>query len=351
MKAAVLTEYKKIEWLDIETPSISDDEALIKVTYAGICGSDQHVFNGEFHPRSRLPLIQGHEFVGVIEKTGGKINNFKAGDRVAVDPIYWCGKCYACQIKHYPACKSLKLVGIDSDGGFAEYAVAKDFMLYKIPDNINDLHAGLVEPFSIGFHANNRAATKKDDIIAIFGAGRIGHCIMQVARTITKNSIFMIDVLANRLDLAKKACPDVICINSRETDPVTAIAEFTNGRGIDIAFEAVGPAFEIKGRVHPLREAIRSIRGAGKVCTLSLGDEEVPLVLKELILKEGYIFTSRVSHGEFKDALEYLSLGKLVPETLISKVLPLEKLQDAYEMLEKEPDKYLKVLLKSPGAC
>jgi len=277
MKAAVLTEYRKIQWLDVPKPSIKDDEVLVKVTYAGICGSDQHVFNGEFHPRTSLPLIQGHEFVGIIEETGKRIKGYKTGDRVAVDPIYWCGKCYACSIKHYPACTSLKLVGIDSDGGFGEYAVAKEFMLYKIPDTISDLHAGLVEPFSIGFHANNRASVKSGDIIAIFGAGKIGHCIMQASRTITKNSIYIVDIFENRLNLARKACPDVICINAMKENPVEAIKNYTDGRGVDVAFEAVGPAVEIEGRVHPLREAVRSIRGAGKVCAMSLGDEEVPL--------------------------------------------------------------------------
>ncbi len=118
MNAAVLTQYKKVEWKQVDIPEISGNEVLIKVGYACICGSDQHVFLGEFHPRTSLPLIQGHEFAGTIVETGPDVINHKAGDRIAVDPIIWCGHCPACLRHHYPACTTLKLVGIDLDGGF-----------------------------------------------------------------------------------------------------------------------------------------------------------------------------------------------------------------------------------------
>ncbi|MCU0456399.1 MAG: alcohol dehydrogenase catalytic domain-containing protein [Bacteroidales bacterium] len=110
MKAAVLTEYRKVEWKEVDVPEISGNEVLIKVGYACICGSDQHVFLGEFHPRTSVPLIQGHEFAGTVFKTGPAVKYFTVGDRVAVDPIIWCGHCPACKRKHYPACSTLKLV-------------------------------------------------------------------------------------------------------------------------------------------------------------------------------------------------------------------------------------------------
>ncbi|MDP2982551.1 MAG: alcohol dehydrogenase catalytic domain-containing protein [Candidatus Latescibacter sp.] len=345
MKAAVLTEYRKIEWKDVPEPKIGDSGVLVKVTWASICGSDQHVFNGEFHPRSKLPLIQGHEFIGTVAKKGSLVKGYTIGDRVAVDPIYWCGTCPACGRKHYPACTSLKLVGIDSDGGFAEYAAVKDFMLYPIHPDIPDRHAALIEPYSIGFHASKRASVQPGDTLAMFGAGKIGQSILQAARTITKGKIFAIDVIPKRLEILKSIYPDIITVNALETDPVEAIREHTCGCGVDIAFEATGEAREIEGRVHPVREAIRSIRGAGKVCVLSLGDKEVSLVMKELIWKEGILVTSRVSHGEFKDAIEHLARGDLYPEAMISAELPMSRTQEAYEMLEREPQNYLKVLL------
>jgi len=345
MKAAVLTQFNHIEWKDVPKPVIGDSDALIKVSFASICGSDQHVFNGEFGPRVTLPTIQGHEFVGNIVELGKDVTGFSVGERVAVDPIVWCGKCPACEIGHYPACTSLKLIGIDMNGGFAEYVAAKGNMMYKVPDGVSDRDSALAEPYSIGFHASKRAGVKPGDSLAFFGAGKIGQHIMQAARSITDNTTFIVDILDRRLDIAKSVYPDIVTINALRENPVDVIWEKTNGRGVDIAFEMTGDAVEVDGQVHPVREAVRSIRGAGKVCVLSLGDQEVKLVMKELIWKEGLLVTSRVCHGEFKDSLEHLAKGVLHPEALVSRVLHMSEAQKAFEMLEEEPDKYLKILL------
>lgn len=345
MKAAVLTRFNHIEWKDVPEPEVGDADVLIKVSFVSICGSDQHVFKGEFGPRVTLPTIQGHEFVGTIVGMGKDVTGFSIGDRVAADPIVWCGKCPACEIGHYPACTSLKLIGIDMNGGFAEYVTAKANMCYHIPDEVSDRDSALTEPYSIGFHASKRAGVKPGDTLAFFGAGKIGQHIMQAARTITGNTAFVVDILDNRLDIVSRAYPDIVTINALRENPVDVIKERTNGRGVDIAFEMTGDAVELDGRVHPVREAVRSIRGAGKVCVLSLGDQEVRLVMKELIWKEGLLVTSRVCHGEFKDALEHLAKGVLHPEVLVSRVMHMSEAQKAFEMLEEEPEKYLKVLL------
>ena len=232
MKAAVLTEYRKIEWKDVPEPVTGDSEVLVKVTYASICGTDQHIFNGEFHPRTTLPLIPGHEFVGTIADMGKNVSGYSLGERVAVDPIIWCGTCPACEIHHYPACTSLKLLGIDMDGAFAEYVTAKSSMLYRIADSISDRDSALVEPYSIGFHASKRAGVQKNDTIAIYGAGKIGQSIMQAARTITRNTLFIVVVVEKRLEIAKKACPDIITINAQQWQTVPAPANATGHIGI-----------------------------------------------------------------------------------------------------------------------
>lgn len=346
MNAAVLTDYGKIEWKTVERPQISGNEVLIKVGYACICGSDQHVFLGEFHPRTSVPLIQGHEFAGTIVETASEVKNFKPGDRVAVDPIIWCGHCEACKRHHYPACSSLKLVGIDLDGGFSEYMKVPENMLYKIPDKISDEHAALVEVLSIGFHACKRAKVTSGDRVLIMGAGKVGQCILQAVKTKTTNTVIMVDVLDQRLAIAKNAYSDVHIINATKENVSERIKELTGGEGVDIAFEAVGHARELPGVVNPVRGCIQAIRGAGTVCVLGLSSEPSPLLMKELIWKEGIIMTSRVSHGEFSETIENLSLGTLKPEALITDVLHPSKAQHAFELLEKEPHKHLKILLK-----
>ena len=100
MKAIRLIEYKKLVLEDIPVPSFADHQVLVKVGYASICGSDQHIYKGDFHPRTILPMTPGHEFGGTIVETGRSVNNFKPGDRVTVDPIIWCGDCPACKREH-----------------------------------------------------------------------------------------------------------------------------------------------------------------------------------------------------------------------------------------------------------
>jgi len=346
MKAAVLEEYGKMVWKEVPTPEISGNEVLMKVKYACICGSDQHIFKGEFHPRTRLPLIQGHEFSAEIVETGPEVKNFRKGDRVAVDPIIWCGKCPACERHHYPACTTLKLIGVDLDGGFAEYVKAPEPMLFRITPELSDEQAALVEVLSIGFHACNRASVGKDDTIAIWGAGKVGQCILQAVRTKTLNTVVMVDVLEARLERAAKAYPGIHLVNAAKEDPVEKIREITGGRGVDIAFEVVGHYKEIPGKVNPVRGCIQSIRGAGKVCVLGLSDEVTPVLFKELIWREATLIASRVTHGEFTETIENLQKGTLKPDALISDILTADKAQKAFEMLEAEPEKHLKILLK-----
>jgi threonine dehydrogenase-like Zn-dependent dehydrogenase len=346
MKAAVLKQYRNIEWGNVPTPGISAGQVLVKIKYASICGSDQHIFNGDFHPRTKLPLIPGHEFAGEIAEVGSLVKNYRIGDQVTVDPIIWCGVCPACKIGHYPACTSLKLVGIDLDGGFGEYIAVEEHMLYKTTKNISSAHAALIEILSIGFHACNRAEVTPQKSIAIWGAGKVGQSILQAARTKTDNIIFMIDPIADRLKIANRNYSDIIPINPCETDPAETIKEYTNGKGVDIAFEAVGHARNIEGRHNPVRSCINAIRGAGTVCVLGLGDEPASLIIKELIWKEAKIVASRVSHGEFAETVRHLDAGKLNPDALISDVLPASETQQGFELLENEPEKHLKILLE-----
>ncbi len=348
MKAAIIREYGKITLEEVEKPELQDNYVLIKVKYASICGSDQHIFKGEFHPRTRLPLIPGHELAGVIEAAGSKVKEFRPGEKVTVDPILWCGKCAACQVGHYPACAALKLIGIDLDGGFAQYVSVPAHTVFKIPDHISDENASLIEILSIGFHASSRAGVKEQDDVLIMGAGKVGQAILHAAKTITKGKIIMVDILDERLEIASSAFPDLIAVNTTRTDPVAFIKELTNGRGVDVAFEAVGHDVKVEGRLNPVRTCINAIKGGGTVCVLGLGDHPSEILMKELIWKEAKIVSSRVSHGEFSKAIEALDRKTIHPEKMITGILDLREAQRGFELLEAEPGKHLKILLKVP---
>ena len=346
MKAAVIREYSKIVIDEVEKPVLLDDHILVKVKYASICGTDQHILKGEFHPRTTLPLVPGHEFAGIIEEAGKEVKNFSPGDKVTVDPIIWCGTCAACRAGHYPACTSLKLIGVDMNGGFAEYVSVPSHMVFKIPGQIPIEYAALVEVLSIGFHASSRAGLGRNDNILIVGSGKVGQSIMHAAKTITKGKIILADILDERLSIASSAFPSIYTINIKNTDPLEAVKEITAGEGVDIAFEAVGHEVDVEGRYNPVRTCINAIKGGGKVCVLGLSDHPAGILMKELIWKEAKIIASRVSHGEFSKSIEALDNGTLNPEKMITGIINLEEAQRGFELLDKEPDKHLKILLK-----
>lgn len=346
MKAVTLSKYGQLELLEQPRPFADSHEVLLRVSYAGICGTDMHIFAGEMHGRTRLPLIPGHEFAGTIVEIGAEVDKYNVGDRVAVDPIYWCGSCPACLLGHFPGCSSLKLKGIDANGGFAEYVVVDDFMLYPIPDAISDRNAALIEVYAIGFHAMKRSKLKDSDSVLIWGAGRIGQSILQTVMTRPGTApVFLVDVLDTRLKIAKDAYPDIVTLNPLNEDPLERMRE-TCQYGVDVSFEAVGHAREIEGSPNPLRGCVQAIRGGGTVCALGLADETTPLLMKELIWKEAQIIASRVTHGEFDKAIEQLAAGNLKPELLISAEYPAGEAQRAFEELQVNPEKYLKVLLR-----
>ncbi len=345
MKAAVLTQYKHFDWMEVPMPKIGPDDVLLKTTYASICGSDQHIFLGEFHPRTHLPFIPGHEFAGEIVKVGERVEKIKPGEHITVDPIIWCGECAACRRGHYPACTSLKLVGVDQDGGFGEYLAVPQSMVYKVPDSITREHAALIEVLSIGFHACNRAGLQSGDTAVVWGSGKVGQCVMQAIKTKTSNKIFMVDIVEERLKNAKNTYSDVITINALNQDPVKVIREETGGDGVDVAFEVVGHVMKEDQTINPVRGCIQSIRGAGTVCVLGLSKHPAPVVFQELIWKEAKIIASRVTHGEFEETIRNLAQGKLKPQNLISEITSPEKIQRAFENLEEYPGKYLKILL------
>jgi threonine dehydrogenase-like Zn-dependent dehydrogenase len=218
-------------------------------------------------------------------------------------------------------------------------------MLYKLPPGISEEHAALIEILSIGFHAKNKAGVGKEDVIAIWGSGKVGLSILEAIRTVTDKQVFMVDVLEERLAIGPAFYEHIIPINATKEDAVERIFRETGGKGVDIAFEAVGHALELDGRVNPVRACVQSIRGGGTVCVLGLGNEPSPVVFKELIWKEGRIVASRVSHGEFAESIDHLERGTLKPEALISRILPASQTQEAFEILDASPAENIKILL------
>ncbi len=345
MKAAVLTGKQKIQVRDVPEPAPGKGQVLVAPKYAGICGTDVHIFAGEFEQRVKYPTILGHEFAGIVEAVGEGARAICVGDKVTVDPIIPCMRCVACREGNMSGCRSLKLLGVDMDGGFAQYVVADEERVFKLPERLSVRDGAMVEILSIGVHATRRGEVDPDDFVVVLGAGRLGLSIISVLKNSSAGTIVATDVRDSRLDVARKVGADY-CINSAKKDAVKEVLALTGGVGADRVFEAVGHAARSASGWQPVGEAAEMIRPAGRVVVLGQGPEPEPVFWRPFVWKEATMTTSRVTRGEFPRTISMLEKGALNPAPLITHEVPLEYASEAFRIVNDEKEEAIKVLLK-----
>ena len=350
MKAGILYNDRDIRMGDAPDPRLKPDEVLVESGFAGICGTDVHIYRGEFHERVKFPAIQGHEFGGVIRQVGQDVKEYKAGDRVVVDPIISCHNCPACLTGHLNACRTLKLLGVDLDGGFGQYVAVPVSHLYRLPDNVPMAHAPMVEMFGLGHHVLQRGQVQPGETVAILGAGKLGLAVLDVLCHSASPALTMVtDLQPFRLEMARRLGA-AYTINVAQEDPVARVMEMTQGVGVDCVIECVGHYHEVAGREAPLAQAVKMIRTAGRIVTAGLGEQLSAVHWKTLVIKEAQIIASRVTLGEFPRAIRLMEKGLLHPEWLITHQMPLKDITTAFEKVDGEDPKTLKVVLDVQAA-
>jgi threonine dehydrogenase-like Zn-dependent dehydrogenase len=346
MRAGILYGPKDIRMGDAPEPSIGPNDVLLESKVAGICGTDLHIYRGEFVGRVNYPAIQGHEFGGVIADVGENVDDFKPGDCVVVDPIISCYSCPACLTGQINACHTLKLFGVDFDGGYGQYVAIPRRHLFHLPAPIPMTYAPMVEMYALGHHILQRGQVQPGETVAILGAGKLGLSILDVlCHSASPGVSIVTDLQLFRLETAKKLGADY-AINITEVDPVEWALEFTNGVGVDCVIEAVGHYHLPEGQVAPLAQAVRMIRSGGRVVTTGLGEQLSAVHFKTLVLKEAQIIASRVTRGEFPRAIQLMSRGLLHPEMLITDVMPLNAITKAFARVDREDPEIIKVVLE-----
>ncbi len=346
MQAAVLKNDMQIVIEEVPTPDPGPNQVQIRVNWASICGTDLHIYMGEFKDRVKYPRILGHEFAGVVESVGNSVQTLKPGDRVTVDPIIWCNQCPACLNGQNNVCINLKLLGIEYNGGFADYAVAGADKVFKIPDSVSMRDAALIELYSLGVHSARKAMIEPGDRVVILGAGRLGLAVLEVIKQTAASWVCAVDVLDNRLEIAKKMGAD-LTINAALEDPVEKLLAQTDGLGVDRVIECVGTYAEIDDREGPVQQAVKMSRSGGRIVVMGLGPQLTPVFWKECVFKELQIVGSRVTLGDYPRALQLMELNKFHPELFVSEVFDLKQIDRAFHLLEDKPDQYLKVLVKN----
>ena len=227
MKAVYIKEPGKLEVIDVEKPSIKKDtQVLVKITAAGICGSDIHIFHGT-HAYATYPRIIGHEGCGIVEEVGSAVTDLKPGDSVIIEPITGCGTCYACRHGRYNCCPDIKVAGVHIDGVMEEYFVTERNKLYKYdPNELTPVEAATAEPYTVGAQANAQANTQPGDLVLIHGAGPIGMIICDIAEK-RGATVIVSEVNEDRLKIAKDFGAKYT-INPKKEDLKEAIMKITD---------------------------------------------------------------------------------------------------------------------------
>lgn len=345
MKAGVLYGDRQIRVGNVPDPGMGPTDVLVRSAYAGLCGTDLHIFRGEFRARVSYPAVQGHEFGGIVEEVGRDVKGIRRGDSVAVDPIISCHACPACLSGRINACRTLKLLGVDMPGGFAEYVAAPASHVYPLPDNVPLGHVSMVEVYGLGQHILNRGQVQPGETVVILGAGKLGLAVLDVlCHSASPGSAIIVDVHPSRLAIARKLGAEHV-LDATATDPVERVMELTGGEGADCVIECVGHWHPVPGQEPPVAQAVRMVRTAGRIVTAGLGEAPSPVHFKTLVIKEAQIIASRVTLGEFPRALRLLGRGLLHPRLLITDQIPMRDVGKAFARLDAEDPETIKMVL------
>jgi L-iditol 2-dehydrogenase len=341
MQALVLTQYGHLEIMDRPAPMPAAGEVLVQVAACGICGSDVHGYDGT-SGRRIPPLIMGHEAAGTVVSAGAGASRFKPGDRVTFDSTICCGTCPYCARGEINLCDRREVVGVSCgeyrrDGAFAEYIVVPERIVYSIPDVLSFAEAAMLEPVAVALHAVAVSKLSGGETALVLGAGMIGLLTMQAAQAAGCSRVFIADIDATRLALAKSmGATEVIPHSGPEM--LRECLRLTGGVGVDIAFEAVG-------RDETVNAAIDATRKGGTITLIGNVTPEVKLPLQKVVSRELRLQGTAASAGEYPLAIEYISTGRIQVKPLITAVAGLDEGARWFERLHSREPNLMKIVL------
>lgn len=338
MRALVYVAPEKVELRRIPDPALGEGEALLKVSAAGICGSDIHGFLGR-SARRRPGLVMGHETVATIADLHPAVSGWRRSQRVCFNPLVSCRSCPACLGGRQNLCPDWRLFGMDElHGTYAELISVPAGQLYALSEDIPEPEAILVEPMAVLIHSFRISLAETPDTMAILGAGPIGTLALVLAKLRGIPQVCVIDQNEQRLAVARTLGADLVVNNARE-DPVPLVRSWTGGAGADCVVEAVG--------VEATRQAAVAVgaRG-GRVLFLGLADNESALPWIEMVRNEQTIVTSfAYAPRDFQASVRLIESRRfdLKPWT---ETRPLEQGQDAFHKMAHDPGSTLKLMFK-----
>jgi L-iditol 2-dehydrogenase len=344
MNAAVLKSPGEFVVEKIRIPEFSDNEVLVKVMAAGVCGSDldRIMHTGMYH----MPAVPGHEFCGRIFSTGRSVRGFKPGDKVAVAPLMPCYACDNCKQGFYGQCDHYDYIGSRRDGAFAEYVAVPEANLIPMPKNVGYLEGAAIEPAAVTLHGMQKARIDPGDLVAVLGCGALGLFAVQFAKLMGAGTVVAADVAESKFLPAKKAGADVT-VDAKKGDTVRQMEVLFGNKMPDVVVEAAGSSITQE-------QSIRLAKKQGRILFLGSSHRDVvfpPASFEKVIRNELTMYGSWNSYSapfpgrEWSAVLRYLSDGRFNIRDFITHKITLDELPAIIKKMYDREFEYNKVVV------
>ncbi len=326
---------------DAPQPVIGPGEALVRVGAVGICGSDVHAFHGR-HPFVHPPMVMGHEFGGTLAALGSPLPGLQIGQMVTVEPSVVCGKCENCRRGRYNICANLQVLGcVGWFGAQAEYVRIPAAKIVPLPAGWTAERGALVEPVAVAVHAVRQGGVPEGERVVVFGAGPIGLMTLQVCKVLGAGQVAVIDLVPARLERARAFGADHVIQGG--DDVVDAVHQLWGREGVDRVFDCVAVAQTVDQSVRVARKGIRIVivgvpSGVVPVNLAFVQDRELELVGTLMYRRE-----------DFEETIRLMDTGRVTPEQMITHRLELAQAAEGFGLIDAQPDRVCKVLLKVGG--
>lgn len=327
MKGAYFLGSKQFEVREEAIPEPGDKDVLLRVGACGVCGTDVHIYHGDkgsaqVHP----PVILGHELAGVVEKVGSQVTDLKVGDHVAVDPNSYCGTCHYCQIGKKQLCQNLYAVGVNRNGGFAEYCVVPQDQCFLLKEDVPLKYGAMAEPLACCLHGIDRAGIRKGDTVCVIGGGAIGLLMVQLAKLAGASKVVLSEPVAMRQEIGLKVGADGV-IDPIHEDITQKLQEYLGMPGADVVIECVGTEVAVAQAFQATKRGttvlLFSVPKAGAVHGLSLED---------VYQKELTVVGSMINPDTQARAVQMINDGSLKLEPIITHTFGVDQMEEAVMM-------------------
>lgn len=320
MKSAVFYGKHDIRVEEREIPGLNPDEVLIRVMACGVCGSDVHIYDGDQGSTQTVPpLVQGHEFAGVVVKTGSSVTNCKEGDRVCVDPADNCNECFYCASGMMSHCERMRAIGTNVDGGFSQYCKVKSRLIYHLADDVTYVEGAMAEPLACCVNGADRSNIKPGDNVVIYGGGMIGLLMLQLAKLKGAGRVALVEPVEGKRQMALDLGASLV-INPAEQNVGDALRE--NG------MNHIQTVIECCGLRSTSEEAMEIVDRLGTVILFAVTAVDASMNLKtyELFQKEVTVRGSFCSPYTMGRAVELINAHRINVTAMLGGMDTLEGL-------------------------